>query len=546
MLKKSKGNGNATDRTDIVRTRTRSYRSSWMATLIVIMLAIAACGGSGTDDGAGATSAPDADSGEAPAGGEGGTLVVGRTGDIDVLDPHLATAFQSVRTLELVYDTLFMLNPELLVEPGLAESWEFSDDGAQLTITLREGVVFHDGSTLDSSDVAASLERILDEGTGAVARSNVLSIASIDTPDASTVVLDLSQPDGTIVTSLADPNTAIVSTEAIEAGTIDREPVGSGPFAWSEWDQGTSVTLVANDDFWGDGPFIEELVFRVIPDESSVLSGLRAGQIQLGELTDPVIVLQANEPNIVQHKTPALSYHALMLNSRRPPLDNLQVRQAIACSIDRQQVVDTAALGEGKVTGPITIPAYESDADGLPCEGQRDVDEAKRLLGEAGVGDVTINAIVLTGGYALATPVAESLKAQLAEAGINLELQLLERGTYVDRWLAADFDAAVALNGGRPDPHQMYVRYWTSDGNLNDVAAFSNAALDDAMAQGQAETDPAARADAYDAFSEELQQQSPWIWLFSGFEYVLHTDAVTGFEPIPNGSLRSLAQTRLG
>ena len=528
----------------------RRSQPAWSVALLAFALIVAACGGGSSDgtDAPGATEAPGGGGDTSPPPeGQGGTLVVGRTGDVDVLDPHLATAFQSVRTLELVYDTLFLLDSDLLVGPGLAEEWEFSDDGLTLTISLRDGVTFHDGSALDSADVAATLERILDEGTGAVARSNILSIDSIDTPDATTVVLNLNQADATIVTSLADPNTSILSTEAIEAGTIDREPNGSGPFTWSEWDQGTAVTLAANADFWGEGPFVDELVFRVIPDESSVLSGLRAAQIQVGEFTDPVIVLQAAEPNLVVHKTPALSYHALMLNSSRDPLDDVLVRQAIACAVDRQQVVDTAALGEGQVTGPITIPAYASDADGLPCGGQRDVAEAQRLLGEAGHADgITIGAIVLTGGYAVATPVAENLQAQLAEAGITLELELLERGTYVDRWLAADFDSAVALNGGRPDPHQMYVRYWTSDGNLNSVASYSSDTLDELMAQGQAQTDVSERTATYDAFSAELQEASPWIWLFSGFEYVVHTDDVNGFQPIPNGSLRSLARSSVG
>lgn len=528
-----------------------------LALLMVVALVATACGGSddeGSDDGT--TTTTEAESATTTAAGgdttetteapeTGGSLVVGRTGDIDILDPHLATAFQSFRTLELVYDSLLGLDPDLAVIPSLAEQWSFSDDGLALTLTLREGVLFHDGSTFGSEDVVASLERVLDEETGAVARSNVLGIVGITAPDTGTVVLALATRDASILASLADVNLAILSSDAITAGTVDREPNGTGAFKWSEWKQGTSVTLSANGDYWGDGPFVDAIEFRVIPDESSILSGLRAGQIDFAPLTDPVIVLQATDPLIV-YRTPALSYHVLQLNADRDVLADVKVRQAISCAVNRQEVIDSAALSEGAVTGPITIPAYRSDSDGLPCGGTRDVEKAKQLLAEAGYADgVSLNTIVIAGEFSTATAEGEALQAQLAEAGINLELEVLETGTYVDRWLAADFDAAVALNGGRPDPHPMYVRYWTSDGNLNPVAGYRSDRLDELMTAGQAETDTAARIAIYDQLSEELQTQSPWIWLYTGFEYRVTTDRVSGFTPMPNGSLRYLAQTSL-
>ncbi|MEN8235074.1 MAG: ABC transporter substrate-binding protein, partial [Actinomycetota bacterium] len=196
--------------------------------------------------------------------------------------------------------------------------------------------------------------------------------------------------------------------------------------------------------------------------------------------------------------------------------------------------------------GPITIPAYRSDTDGLPCGGQRDVEKAKSLLAEAGYADgFTLNTIVIAGEFATATAEGESMAGQLAEAGITLELEVLETGTYVDRWLAADFDAAVALNSGKADPHQMYGRYWVSDGNLNTIAGYNSPKLDELMKAGQTETDLATRVATYDALSEELQAQSPWIWVFTGYEYRITSEAVSGFVPMPNGSLQYLKQTTL-
>lgn len=521
--------------------------STTMASLAIMLIAGACTGGETTTSVAGPTTTAEADASAStttpPPSAE---LVVGRTGDIDIVDPHLATAFQSVRTLELVYESLTALDQDLNVVPALAEGWTFSDDGLTLTLDLRDGVVFHDGSAFDAEDVTASIDRILDEATGAVARSNLASITGVATPDPGTVVLELAAPDASILASLADLNTAMVSSEAIADGSIGTQPNGTGAFRWESWEQGSAINLAANPDFWGGVPAIETLILRVIPDEASILSGLRAGEIDLAVMSDPVIVGQITEPELTVLRTPALSYHVLQLNGDRPPLDDVRVRQAISCAVDRQEVVDLAALGEGEVTGPLTIPAYRSDGDGLPCDGVRDVEEAKRLLGEAGLADgFTLNTIVITGEYATAGAEAEVLQAQLGEAGISLELEVLETATYVDRWLAADFDAAIALNGGRVDPHQMYARYWTSTGNLNAVAGYRSEQLDELMASGQAETDPEARKAIYDQFSEELQTQSPWIWLFTGFEYQVHGAGVSGFVPMANGSLRYLSQTSI-
>jgi peptide/nickel transport system substrate-binding protein len=539
---------------------------SWLRQLTlvgIVALVLAACAPPTADDAedsaADDTTEQATDATESPGDGEdedvagdgesaaGGRLVVARTGDIDNLDPHLATAFQTYQTLELVYDTLFELTPDLEVTEGLVASSSYDDEGTELTLTLRDDVVFHDGSALDSADVAASIERILDEETGAVGRANLTSITEVQTPDDATVVLVLAEPDGTLPAALADPNTAVVSAEAIESDAIGSEPMGTGPFAFESWDQGQAVLLSAHEDYWGEGPHVEEVQFRVIPDESSLLAGLRSDEFHMGIMSDPSVVTQIDESELTVERTPALAYRALMLNNERGPLGDQQVRQAIACAIDRELLVENAVFGEGEVTGPFTAPAYASDPyDGLPCDG-RDVELAQQLLDEAGQGDgFSLETIVITGEYETAIDEAQVLQAQLEEVGVTLDLQQLETNVYVERWLDADFDAAVALNGGRADPHQMYARYFTSDGNLNDVATYSSDTLDDLFAAGRAETDQDARAEIYAEISRELLDASPWAWLFTGFEYRVLQPEVSGFVPMPTGSLKSLRTVDIG
>ena len=137
------------------------------------------------------------------------------------------------------------------------------------------------------------------------------------------------------------------------------------------------------------------------------------------------------------------------------------------------------------------------------------------------------------------------IQAQLGEVGIAVEIEMLELSVYVDRWLNADFDAAVALNGGRADPYTMYSRYWTRDGNLQGVANYIDDTLDSLMARGRVETELAARQAIFAEFERHLTEQAPWIWLYHGFEYTAQQPYVDGFVPMPNESLYGLSRVSL-
>ena len=475
----------------------------------------------------------------------GGTLVVGYTSDPNTLDPWKATQFQAVHLLEQMYGTLTQLDGgDLAVVPGLAEKWQYSGDNKTLTLTLRQGVKFHDGKAFSSADVKYSLDKVRDKATAAVAAATLAAVQSVDAPDPNTVVLHLASPDAGLLAGLATVNLAMLSKEDTEEA-VAKKPNGTGPFKFTSRTANQSLSLAANQDYWGGKPKLSGLEFRIIPDETSVVAALQSGNVQFAVLNDPLVAKTAQGSGITVAKTADLSYHVLQLNARHKPLDNLDVRLAIQCAIDRQQVLDTAALGEGTVVGPITSPAYKSDPSSRPCP-NRDVTKAKSLLTKAGYANgVTIKTMVSTGLYATSVNEAQNLQAQLKEAGITLQLETLESGAYVDRWVAATFDAAVALNGGRPDPDGMYGRYFTSTGNLNKVAGYSSPELDQLFAQGQATNDVGQRKQIYRQVSDLLESNAVWIWLFSSYTYTATTAGVHGFTPMANGSLQFLRETSL-
>lgn len=480
-----------------------------------------------------------------PASAE--TLRMAWSQDATGLDPHKQTAFSSLRLLELVYEPLVRLNADLEIIPAIAESWEFSEDGKTLTFKLDADAKFQNGEKVTPADVKASFERVLDEATGAAARANFTSIESIDTPDETIVVFNLSQPDVPMLTAMTSINAAVVPASEIEAGTIGTKAIGSGPFKLDSWEPNQKEVLSANPDWAGGEVKVDGINISVLPDETAILAALRTKQVDFALINDPLVAtLVPNEASLELSRTPVLAYHVLQLNPSREPMTELAVRQAISCAIDRQDVLDTALLGEGAVTGPLTMPAYRSDPGALFCY-ERDVEKAKQLMADAGYADgFSATVIAATGEPPTAAAEAQVIQSQLAEIGIKLDIKMMELNVYVDTWLKGDFDMAVALNGGRADPYSMYNRYWTKDGNLQHVANYIDDTLDSLMQEGRVETDFDKRKEIFAKFETHLAEVSPWIWLYTGYTYTAQQKNVKGFVPSPTGTLFGLTEVSVG
>ncbi len=469
--------------------------------------------------------------------GQSNTLIIARAVDATGLDPHTQTAFASLRLLELVYEPLVTTDADLNLQPALATDWSFSDDGMTLTFNLREGVTFHDGSAFDAMDVIASFERILDEETASAARTNYLSIDSMEAPDDLTVVFNLNTPDVPLLSAMASTNAVILSSDVMGSEDPALVTVGTGPFVLDSWTPEETTTLTANAEWWGEGPFVDGVEIRIIPDETSILAALRAGTVDFALINDPLVgTLLVDDAEVTLHRTPTLSYNVLQLRAAVEPLDQIEVRQAISCAINRQEVVDSAALGEGRVTGPLTMASYALPTEDLFCY-EQDVARAQELMAEAGLEDgFTLSVILANAEPPVASAIAQVIGSQLEAINITVEIEALEFSTYVDRWLAGDFMAAAALNGGRIDPYTMYSRYWQVDARFQETAGYIDDTLDNLMKSGQVETDFETRYEIFSEFQQHLAETSPWIWLYAGYSYTAHQSYVEGWEPAANDS----------
>lgn len=479
---------------------------------------------------------------EEPSEGDGGTLVVGISTDLDNIFPWKSTDRFTVPFLTTIYDTLVQFDDELNVVPGLAESFEVSEDGLTVTFVLQEDLHFSDGTVLDSADVKFSYDAVMDEATAAIARTSMSSVESVEAPDPRTVVLNLTSPNSALLASLASVNLAILSSEDTESDLL-LTTNGSGPFALEEWVPNESVVLKRNESYWGSKPPLDSIEFRVIPDEASIVAALKAGSVQFAVLRDKLNVDTLSGSSVDVSATPELAVYVLQFNASAAPVNDVNLRLAISCAIDRQDVIDTAAFGAGQVSGPITSPAFRSDPEDRPCP-TRDLDKARDYLSKSAYPN-GVSFEVMTQESPVYVNATQNIKAQLAEIGVDIEIAATELGTFIDRWVAADFAGVVTRNGGQPDPDTSYGRYFTSTGNLNKVAGYQSDELDRLFALGKQTSDVTERKEIYAEISRELEDEATWVWLYTGYMYVATADSVQGFVPMANESLQNLRVTSL-
>jgi peptide/nickel transport system substrate-binding protein len=348
-----------------------------------------------------------------------GTLVFGLAGNPDTLDPQKTSGTLTFQVVKSFYDTLVEPDTSGKIVPALAESWSVSPNGLTWTFKLRRDVVFHNGQQFTSKDVVATLNRILDEKTASPRRSEFTVIKDIRTPDASTVVLSLSQPYAPLLASLASGWGAILPASLIASGhNFAAEPVGTGPFKFEKWIRDSRISMVRNDRYWMKGlPKLARVEFQIVPEQAVQVQGLGAGSIDALEFIDPddLPVLQSN-PKVTIKKELTSLILVMAMNTSRQPLTDLRVRQAVNYAVDKQVVLDVA-YGGGKVGSTFldTGNAYYTDFSSLyPYNPEK----AKQLLKDAGVGNKEFT-ITVPQNYPLHVKAAELIQQMLAKVGMN-------------------------------------------------------------------------------------------------------------------------------
>ncbi|GAA6175925.1 ABC transporter substrate-binding protein [Sulfitobacter pacificus] len=370
------------------------------------------------------------------------------------------------------------------VVPGLAESWEISEDGLTYTFKLRSGVTFHDGTTMDAEDVKFSLDRIGAEDSANAQKALYAAISEVNVVDPTTVEVKLSEPNGNLIFNLAWGDAVIVAPESIE--NIKQTPVGTGAFKFDSWTQGDKVELSRNDSYWGDAPALASATFKFISDPTAAFASVMAEDVDVfSGFPAPENLPQFEaDPRFQVLVGSTEGETILSTNNKMPPFDNVKVREALAHAIDRQAIIDGAMFGLGTPIGTHFAPHNPAYVD-LTAQSNYDPAKSKALLAEAGFADGFETTLHLP-PPSYARRGGEIIAAQLAEVGITAKITNVEWAQWLETvFKGKDFGLTI-VSHTEPMDIGIYA-------NPEYYFQYDNKAFQDLIAKFNTTADPEAR-----------------------------------------------------
>ena len=518
--------------------------------LLILSTILAACGGSDNKD----TGSKDTSTGgDTASSGEPKILVYGRGGDSVALDPAVVTDGESFTVTANIYETLVNFGErDVTIQPGLAKSWEASEDGLTYTFQLQEGVKFHDGTDFNAEAVVKNIERWK---TGADKHPYFSSqfvvgdkqvIESVTAEGDYTVVFKLSQPQAPFLKNLAMSPFAIASPTAFEADEegLSANPVGTGPFKFVSWVRNDSITIEKNPDYYIDGyPKLDKVIYRSIPENSARLNDLLAGNIDVADGLSPSDKATIEgDANLQLIERPSMNVGYLGLTVTRPPFDNVKVRQAVNYAIDKQALVDAFYEGlaePAKNPMPPVISGYNDEVTGYTY----DPEKAKALLAEAGYDGKEIEL------WAMPVPrpympdgqkVAEAIQKNLEDVGIKSKIVSFEWATYLEKAQNGEADAfLLGWTGDNGDADNFL--YTLLDGDnigSNNYTFYDNPELHKILTAAQTEIDEDKRNELYKQAQVIISEDAPWVPLAHSIPILAANKKVTNYIAHPTGSDR--------
>ncbi|MEO3479470.1 ABC transporter substrate-binding protein [Phaeobacter sp. CAU 1743] len=426
-----------------------------------------------------------------------------------------------------IYEGLLRYDTDLQPMPGLAKSWEISEDGLTYTFKLHEGVKWHDGEDFTADDVVFSAGTFLPE-THARLRASLAYVESVTAPDPLTVVFQLKEPFGPFI-SVFEAATMPMIPQHIYEGTdfatneANNTPIGTGPFKFEEWAKGSYIHLVKNEDYYVDGlPYLDEVYYRVIPDAASRAVAFETGEVDVlpGGSVENWDIPRLTEMEGVCSTTKGWEFfapHAWMwLNNREGPTSDVRFRQAVMYAMDREFMRDVVWNGLGTVpTGPVSSRTnfYSDDVTIY----NHDPDKARALLEEMGYDGEPVRILPLPYGETWQRW-AEAVRQNLSEVGIEVEIDSADVAGWNEKTSQWDYDMAFTYLYQYGDPALGVSRNYTADrikkgSPWNNVEGYDNAALDEKWFAAATMTDPEARQAAYDEIQKEIVDDVPVAWM---------------------------------
>ena len=433
---------------------------------------------------------------------------------------HNAVAGSYINSL--TYETLVALDKELSIQPELAESYEYEEqaDGSMLwTFHLRKGVKFHNGEEMKAADVVASFAE-------AKVSPDVLNYTTeydnVTAVDDYTVTMTTAQPSAALLYNLAHHGNAIVPAALIESGhDFNEEPIGTGPYKMTEWKISESLSFEAFADYWdGEAP-IKNIVWKIIPEGSARTIALQAHEV------DYVIEFDSNDVNLVEEDDSlslmtiqSVSHNWLTINNTKTPFDNANVRKAMNCAINKEDIITVALNGNG-IVAPGQTPYGQLGFDGTGMDGY-DVELAKKYAAESGVDLSTVSFEVICSNDTkrrAGQVIQDNLNSNL---GMTVELVSMDLATYLSETAAGNFEGFI---GGYTSSDMMsFLKgvYHSKSIGASNKTRTNDAHLDELIEKACATVDNAAREEVLKETSRYLNSLCCQIPIYQDFTLSAH------------------------
>ncbi|UTR10606.1 glutathione ABC transporter substrate-binding protein [Evansella sp. LMS18] len=523
-------------------------KSLFVTALLASSLIFTACASEPDENGGNNNQSPDNNAGNSGESA-GGDLRIGVVSDPVSLDPHGANENVSNSINNTIYDGLVYQDENMEIQPALAESLEQIEDTVW-EAKIREGVSFHDGSELNAEVVKMSLDRVRDEEVASPVGFLFGMITEVSVVDEYTVHIETEFPFAPLPAHLAHTGGSIVSPELVEASyealengenpfsVVNESPAGTGYFQFDEHVSGEYVRLVKNEDYWSEEEAgVNSVTFNVIPEDLTRIGELETGGIHISYPVNPSDVERvenADGTSIQQVSSSRMEY--LGFNTEVEPFDDPRVRQALHMAINKEDIVNGVLNYLGTVAhGPLApdVLGYSEDIDYI----EHNLEEARELLAEAGYPD-GFEATLLTDDERQRQDIAQLVQHQLSEIGVEVDIDMTEFGTYLERAQQGETEmflgswGTVTMDGD----YGLYAVFHSDNKGVPGNRSFiENERIDELLDQARQETDPDTRLDLYEEVQNELAEESPYAYLFFPDLNAGVRDEVEGFWQYPSG-----------
>ena len=447
------------------------------------------------------------------------------------LDPYMYNAIPDLLVSRQFYNTLFSREKDGTIVPELAESYEYKND-KELDIVLKKGVKFHDGSELTADDVVFSFERMKDKPGSSIMIEEIDKVEKVNDYEVKILLKNSSSP---LLFNLAHPLTSIVNKKYVEAGNdLNVSPMGTGPFKLTSYNDGEKIELESFADYFEGAPKIQKLIIRSIPEDTSRLAALETGEIDIATGLAPINTqtVEANDKlELISEPTTATEY--ICLNVEKAPFNNKEFRQALNYAIDKQSIIDSMFMGKAKIAKSIVNPNVFGYYDGLE-EYPFNPEKAKELIEKSGVKDKSFSLYVNDSPVRL--QVAQIIQANLKDVGIDMKIETLEWGTYLQKTGEGDFTAYLGgwISGTSDADIVLYPLLDSkSIGFPGNRARYSNPEFDKEVEMARVVLTPEERKEHYKNAQIIAREDSPLIVLFNKNENIGINKRIIGFDYDP-------------